>query len=114
VKIVTKRGEWCGSYDSAPMTISDFVMRNIGSIPAENVSISVDKIKGNLNNISVIQANTSPGRIPNSGQCESMQFKGNDSIVLFIGYNALPGDKFTVWLIENYTQTRFSFKIFIT
>lgn len=114
MKIVTKRGEWCGTYDSSPMTLSNFVMKNRGSVPAENVVISIDKIIGDLNNISITQANTGSGKIPNTGQCELMQFKGNDSIQLFIGYNALPNEKWTVWLIESYTQTRFSFIISVT
>jgi hypothetical protein len=114
VKIVTKKGELVGTYEGAPMTLSNFVMRNIGSVPAENVVISVDKIIGDLNHISITQGNTGPGRVPNSGQCEKMQFKGNDSIILYIHGNAYPSEKWTVWLIESYSQTRFSFIIFVT
>jgi len=113
-KLITKKDRLCGTYEGDPMTLSNFVMKNRGSIPAENVVISVDKIIGNLNNISITQANTGPGRIPNSGQCEKMQFKGNDSIIIYIHSSASISEKWTVWLIESYSQTRFSFIIFVT
>jgi hypothetical protein len=114
VKPVTTRGQLCYCYDGSLITLSNFVMKNMGSVPAENVVISVDKIIGDLNHISISQANTGPGRVPNTRRCESMQFKGNDSIVLFISYNASSSEEWTVWLIENYTQTRFFFIIRVT
>jgi hypothetical protein len=113
-KLITKKDPWTGTYEGAPMTLSNFVMKNMGSIPAENVVISIDKIEGDLTKISITQGNTAPGRIPNSGQCEKMQFKGNDSILLYIHGSAYPSEEWTVWLIESYSQTRFSFIIFVT
>lgn len=111
-EIIRKRGEFLCCYDDDYMYIYNFVMRNRRSVPAENVSISIDKIIGDLSKIKVIQANMGPGTIPNTGQCEKVQFKGNDRIQLET--SAYPGEQWTVWLIENYTQTRFKIIIYIT